>query len=316
MEKEKELTVPKTDVYETVTNTIVNLIEAGKLDPWQLPWRNSIHIPINAVTKQSYNGVNIIQLWAETQLRSYNSHYFASFKQWQQLGAKVKKGEKGIQIVFYKSLVEEEESNSTKSEEADERKIWLVRVSYVFNSEQVEGWKPEVEKVLEPTEVNSKAESFINATGAKILFGGNSAYYNHVDDFIQMPKREQFLDSKSNSAMENFYSTLLHELVHYTGHQSRCNRELKNRFGDYDYAFEELIAEIGSAFLCADLSIKNCTESFNDSAKYLDSWLKVMKSDSKALFFAAARASEAVAYLKQKQSNSWNSGVFNWFIFL
>ena len=148
----------------------------------------------------------------------------------------------------------------------------------------------------------SEVERFIEKTHAEILYGGNEAFYETDGDYIQVPEQRMFIDTENGSATEHYYATLLHELTHWTGHAERCNRNLKNRFGDQAYAFEELIAELGAAFLCADLQVRNCyLNEWQDATAYIASCLKVLKFDSKAIFDACVKAAEAVAYLHNLQ---------------
>jgi antirestriction protein ArdC len=150
--------------------------------------------------------------------------------------------------------------------------------------------------VITPIE---QAEAFVAATGATIHHGGSRAFYRPSTDSIQLPPREAFIGSPTSTPAEAYYSTLLHELVHFTSHETRCNRQLGKRFGDDAYAMEELIAELGAAFLCADLRITD--EPRVDHAQYLASWLSVLKADKKAIFTAASKASEAAAFLAALQ---------------
>ncbi len=170
----------------------------------------------------------------------------------------------------------------------------------MFAAEQVDGWTPPIidapATVITPIK---QAEAFVAATGATITHGGSRAFYRPATDSIQIPPREAFIGTATSSPADAYYSTLLHELKHYSGHETRCNRQPGRRFGDDAYAMEELIAELGAAFLCADLRITD--EARADHAQYLDHWLKVMKSDNKAIFTAASKASEAVTFLAALQ---------------
>jgi antirestriction protein ArdC len=151
--------------------------------------------------------------------------------------------------------------------------------------------------VITPIE---QAEAFVSATGASISHGGARAFYRPATDSIQLPPREAFIGSLTSTPAEAYYSTLLHELTHWTGAETRCNRQLGKRFGDQAYAIEELVAELGAAFLCADLGITD--EPRADHAQYLASWLSVLKADKKAIFTAASKASETAAFLAAFQA--------------
>ena len=166
----------------------------------------------------------------------------------------------------------------------------------------MDGYQPPVidAPTVIPMTPIEQAEAFVAATGAQIDYGGTRAFYRPSTDSIQLPPREAFIGSPTSTPAESYYSTILHELTHWTSAESRCNRQLGKRFGDQAYAMEELVAELGAAFLCADLHITD--EPRVDHAQYLASWLSVMKEDKKAIFTAASKASEAAAYLTGPQS--------------
>jgi antirestriction protein ArdC len=290
------------NIHEEITNEIIAAIEAGA-GAFRMPWHRLGATPKNASTQAVYRGINLLNLEVSRSKQRLASPYWASFKQWQELGAKVKKGEKGTLIVFYKPLLVEDSETipaDTESESAEngQKRIFFLRHSYVFNADQVEGWTaPEVLPDL--TERLSGADAFIRSTGAEIREGGSRAFYNPEDDFIGMPSRSLFIESSTQRATEGYYGTLLHELVHWTGSAARCNRNLKGCFWSGSYAEEELVAELGAAFLCSQLGVSVSVRS--DHAQYLEQWLKVLKSDAKAIFRASAQASRAVAYLEGLQ---------------
>lgn len=285
------------DLYTDITNTLIALIEAdpGQL---QLPWRRSglpLSIPTNAVTGNAYNGINIVSLWIASEARSYTSPLWATFKQWQSIDAQVRKGEKASLVIFYKEF-----ETAADPDTDDDGKRRVARASYVFNAAQVDGYAPpEAAPLGSPIERMATADRFVTATGARIRFGGDHAYYRPSTDEIVLPPEEAFFDTVTMTRSEAFYATELHECIHWSGAESRLNRQFGKRFGDAAYAFEELVAELGSAFLCADLAISNAPRA--DHAQYLASWLAVLKQDKRALFHAAAKASEAVAYLRGLQ---------------
>lgn len=301
--REQEHTHQRLDVYQAVTDQIVRAIEQGA-GQFQLPWYREtgrIGCPVNSHTGESYRGVNVITLWASAMSGQFGSGYWASYRQWQALGAQVRKGAKGSLIVFYKTLEMPLETKDD-SDEKTRKRIPLARASYVFNAEQVEGWAPPPAPASPGILAHSKADTFIEATGATIRHGGDRAYYSPRDDFIQIPERERFLGTPTSSASEGYYATLLHELTHWSGHASRLNRDYSGRFGGSSYALEELVAELGAAFLCADLAVANHPRA--DHAAYIDHWLSVLKRDKKALFHAAASASRAAAYLAEFSGRS------------
>jgi antirestriction protein ArdC len=173
----------------------------------------------------------------------------------------------------------------------------VARASNVFNAEQVDGFDlPEPPVLLGPVERLERVDAFIAATGAHVFHGGSRAFYRPSTDYIQMPDEALFYDFQKRSRTEGYYAVLTHECIHWSGAKHRLNREFGKRFGDSAYAAEELVAEIGAAFLCAELGITQDTRA--DHAQYLAHWPKLVKSDNRAIFTAAAKASEAVAFLK------------------
>jgi antirestriction protein ArdC len=288
--------VPSTgrfDLYRTVTDKIIAAIEAGAGE-FVMPWHVSAATgrPLNALTGRGYRGVNVVALWAEAFVSGYGTGWWASYRQWEQLGAQVRRGERGTVIVFYNRL------NTAPTDELDEsdRFRLVARASRVFNLDQVSGWQPPEPTAVPVIEALAEVEEFIAATGAVVVHGRSGACYRRTEDRIDMPARDRFRGSPTSSASEAYYGTLLHELTHWSGAAHRLNRTFGNRFGDNDYAVEELVAEIGAAFLCADLGIAN--EPRPDHAAYIASWLEVLNQDHRAVFTAAAKANEATAYLQ------------------
>jgi antirestriction protein ArdC len=289
------LSTAKFDVYRAITDKIVEAIERGAGE-FVMPWHSrgvSIGRPTNASTGMSYRGVNVVGLWAEAMVTGYESGRWASFRQWQKLGATVRRGEHGTPIVFYKKL---EAGEPAEDGEEGRGSRMIARASWVFNEAQVEGWEdPEEPLVIDPVEAVEKAEEFVAATKADIRFGGDTACYRPRDDAIYMPEPSRFVGTATSSPTDAFYSTLLHELTHWTGASRRLDRTKGERFGDQAYAFEELVAELGAAFLCGDLGVAN--EPRPDHAAYVGSWLKVLKDDRRAIFPAAKLATAAADYL-------------------
>jgi len=291
--RQKAMTV-KNDVYQQVTNQIIEAIEAGT-SKFQLPWhRLNVGVPVNVASGKHYNGINVVALWAQEMHKGYDASLWGTYKQWAEKGAQVKKGEKATRIVFYKSLeVEHEESGEAKE-------IPMARMSLVFNVSQVEGYAqelPNTEPVNDLTEVNH----FIAATGADIEHLGQTACYIPSQDKILMPEKHLFKGTDNKNATDSYYATLLHELTHWTGAKQRCNRALETNRDKESYAFEELIAELGAAFLCGELGI--ACEGRDDHAAYIAIWLEAMKGDSKLIFKAATQARKAVDFLKTLQDN-------------
>jgi antirestriction protein ArdC len=286
------------DLYADITDRLIALIEA---DPgqMQLPWRRAglpLSLPVNAATGNGYNGINIVSLWMAAEARGYTAPLWATFRQWLSIGAQVRKGEKASLVVFYKEFDAEPDPDSAD----DDGKRRMARASYVFNASQVDGFALPAEPELgPPIDRLDAADRFVAATGAAITFGGDRAYYRPATDVIVMPDEARFIDTRTMTRCEAFYATELHECVHWSGAESRLNRQFGKRFGDAAYAFEELVAELGAAFLCAELAITN--DPRPDHAQYLAQWLAVLKADKRALFHAAAKASEAASYLKRLQ---------------
>lgn len=282
------LSHPRSDIYRTITDKIIAAIEAGA-DSFSMPWHGGIlppKMPINAVTKHPYRGINVVTLWVEAYGRRYISGYWASYRQWLGLGAQVRKGERGVAIVFFKELEQSED---------EARPRFVARASHVFNSEQVDGWHMPVLKTMSPDEVNAEVSEFVRATGVTVTHGSSVARYRRDLDCIEMPYMTWFVGTSTSSPAELYHAVLLHELTHWTGVPQRLDREFGKRFGDQAYAFEELVAELGAAFLCSHFRISG--ETRRDHAAYISSWLDILKRDTRAVFTAASKAQEAVEYL-------------------
>ena len=237
-------------------------------------------------------GVNVVGLWAEAMMSGYQSGTWASFRQWQKLDARVKRGEHGTPIVFYRKL---DEGDAPETEDEAKGRRMIARASWVFNASQVEGWEPPTPEVCDQASVLEHVEAFVAATEATIRWGCDGACYLPQEDVIEMPGRIWFWGTTTSSSTKSVYSTLLHELTHWTGAAHRLDRKFGERFGSQAYAFEELVAELGAAFLCGDLGVAN--EPRPDHAAYLASWLQVLKEDRRAIFTAAKLASSAADYL-------------------
>lgn len=287
---------PRTDVHATITDRIIAQIEAGAGD-FRMPWHNKaapLHRPRNAHTKKLYRGINILSLWGSADGQGFGSNKWGTYKQWQELGAQVRKGAKGSLVVLYKEFHVEPDD---KDADDDGRRMFA-RASWVFNAEQVDGYTDEhtgPDPNNGPIEKIANADRFISATGAIIKHGGKSAFYSPSTDHIQMPDEHLFIGDQARRT-ESWYSTALHELTHWTGAKKRLDREFGKRFGNDAYAFEELVAELGAAFSCASLGITN--EPRTDHAQYIAHWLKILKGDKRAIFTAAAKASAAADYLE------------------
>jgi antirestriction protein ArdC len=284
------------DIYSEITSQLIAAIEADPGKP-ELPWRKSsgpLFMPVNALTQNAYNGVNIVSLWVAAEVRGYSSPVWATYRQWQELGAQVRGGEKSSPVIFYKEF----ETDPDPDNADDDGKRRVARASRVFNAAQVDGYaQPEEPWALGPVERLAAADRFVLATGARIEHGGESAFYRPSTDHIQMPSEGLFCGTATMTRSEGYYATLVHELTHWSGASSRLARDMGKRFGDHAYAAEELVAEIGAAFLCAELGITQ--EPRADHAQYLAQWLRLLKEDSRAIFAASAKAAEAASFLKR-----------------
>lgn len=278
------------ELFERITRQIIAAIEAGAGEQFILPWHRwgEVGAPINAVSRRPYRGINTLLLWAAAELDGYSSGRWATYRQWTAAGAQVRKGEKATAIVFWKTA-----ANDADEQDRDEdsfRPKFIGRVYYVFNASQVDDDRhASADASLPEHERIAAAEAFFAGCKAKVEHGGDRAFYTPSQDRIQMPRFEQFRNSAS------YYSVLGHEHVHWTGAEHRLDRDLQNRFGTDAYAVEELIAELGSAFLAGYLGI--AVEPRPDHAAYLASWLRVLRSDARAIVTAAAKAQQAVDFL-------------------
>lgn len=291
----------KTDVFTSITAKIMSAIECGARE-FVMPWHGGVlspSLPVNASTDKPYRGVNVVALWVDAVVKRYISGYWASYKQWQDLGAQVRKGERGSVIVFYKKLDQSEEQSRSGEDTEDEtnRLRFVARASYVFNSEQVDGWELPTREAKSAVVINEEIAEFIKAIGADVRHGSHMAVYRRSGDYIELPSPDQFIGSPTSSPTEAYHAVLLHELTHWTGAEHRLNREFGKRFGDKAYAFEELVAELGAAFLCSAFRITN--EPRPDHAAYVASWLDILHRDTKAVFAAASKAQEAIQFLMQ-----------------
>jgi antirestriction protein ArdC len=289
----------KTDIYQKITNQIVSALE-NDVRPWQQPW-NAEH-SAGRITRPlrgnglAYKGINVLMLWAAAMDKGYAAPIWMTYKQASELKANVRKGERGSQVVYADKIVRTETDSAT-GEEA-ERAIPFLKGYIVFNVEQIDGlperFYARPAPRLTTIERIERAEMFLANTGANVVHGGSRACYVPSTDNIHMPCIDFFRDA------ESYYATRAHETTHWTRHKSRIDREFgRKRFGDEGYAMEELVAELGSAFLSADLDLT--PEVREDHASYIASWLKVLKGDKRAIFTAASHAQRAADYLHELQ---------------
>jgi antirestriction protein ArdC len=292
------MTTERQDVYTRITNTIVADLEKG-VRPWLKPW-NAAHTDGRIARPLRHNGlpysgINILMLWASSIEQGFAAPMWMTFKQALELNAHVRKGEKGSLVVYANTITKTETGDAG---EEIEREIPFMKGYTVFNVEQINGLsehyyqRPRI--TLTPVERNARTEEFFRNTGAEIRTRGDRAFYSCEGDYIQMPVIDAFRDA------ESFYATLAHEATHWTRHPARLDRDLgRKHYGDEGYAREELVAELGAAFLCADLDLT--PEVREDHAAYLACWLQVLKNDNRAIFSAAAHAQRASDYLHGRQ---------------
>lgn len=284
------------DMHAEITARMVAELKGGTI-PWLKPWKSGgsatgfSGMPRNAVSKRAYSGINVLLLWCEAQDRGYSSAEWLTFKQAKERGGTVRKGEKGVEIIFMRPLdvKDREDPEQTK-------RILMLRSYHVFNVEQCDGLKLKDVRTsaLEPkaTEsgLNARFMADVKRTGIEVRHGGNVACYSPTFDRVDMPTVAQFVDCQAYQAV------LAHELVHATGHKSRLDRWSQRETASgtkQEYAFEELIAEMGAAFVCAEYGFRAELR----HASYIGGWIKALENDKGAVVMAASKASKAVAYL-------------------
>jgi antirestriction protein ArdC len=279
-------------LYAEVTARIIAELEAGRF-PWVQPWDNvpaAAGLPRNAASGRTYSGINILLLWGAVIDRGYPTQNWLTFAQALDGGGSVRRGEKGVAIVFADRFVPEAEKQRAEQSGADPREVPFLKRFTVFNVAQCDGLPERMSAAPAPLPECQRipvAEALIAATGADFRIGGNRAFYCPSEDYVAVPPQPAF------RAQIDYYRTALHELGHWTGHPSRLARDFSGRFGTPAYAREELTAELASAYLCASLSIQPTVR----HADYIGSWLEVLKGDERAIFRAAARASRAADFL-------------------
>jgi antirestriction protein ArdC len=280
----------KRDPYAEVTARIVAELAAGAA-PWVKPWSATpgANTPCNAVTNRPYSGCNVVLLWM-AQAAGYRTPRFLTFQQALELGGHVRKGERGTKVHFVKQLQVRDDGADG---DAATRLFPMMREYTVFNIDQCEGLPDSVTmgkpmRVRNPDTRDALADEFLRSTGADVREGHGEAYYVPSQDFISMPAFESF------EGADRFYGIAFHELTHWTGHKSRLDRDLKNRFGSRSYAAEELIAELGAALLCAEFGFDRDLQ----HPGYIANWIDLLKADKRAFFTACSQASKAADYLR------------------
>ncbi|MHB8252926.1 MAG: ArdC family protein [Acidiferrobacter sp.] len=278
------------DIHQTITNQILEAMESVQNQGQNRKrlWDSQPSLPLNFTTGKPYSGINVLMLWSASLNHGYTSPYWLTYKQASDKGGQVRKGEHSTLCVFYKPWQSEDTNAATG--ETETTKGAILKSFRVFNLDQIDGIERPAPEPRAPFLAIEDAERILAASPAPIHTGGTQAFYRPATDSIHLPAREAFINP------EAFYSVALHELTHSTGHSSRLDRDFSGRFGTEAYAFEELIAELGSAFLGADIGILGAT--LPDHADYLASWIAILRNDKKAILTAAAQASKAHAYIK------------------
>lgn len=280
-------------LYSEVTAQIIAELEEGRF-PWVQPWdaaRCPCTMPRNAVSKRQYSGINVLVLWAAGVGHGFSSQHWLTYRQAEQAGGHVRRGEKGTVICYADRFTPRDEAQKAHDENREARGIAFLKRFTVFNLDQCDGLPEDLVQApvpVDPVLAIAEADRLIAATGADVRIGGSEAFYAPGPDFVQVPPQAAFPHPI------NWYRTVLHELGgHWTGHASRLNRDQSGVFGSAAYAREELCAELASAFACAALGIEPTVR----HSDYLGAWLDVLKADEKAIFKAASAASKAVDFL-------------------
>lgn len=299
----QEKQASRADLYSEVTQRIIAELEAGRL-PWVKAWGKcggtGPGLPRNALTGRAYSGVNVLILWGAVIEDGWPSQSWLTFRQAIEAGGRVRKGERGRCVVYADRFTPEAEKARVEREGGEAKAIPFLKRFTVFNVAQCDGLRDGLASDPEPLparEIVPLAEDVIAAAGVPLRIGGDRAFYAPGPDLVQVPPQPAFFDQV------NYYRTVLHELTHATGHSTRLDRKLANAFGSKDYAREELVAEIGSAFLCAALGIAPTVR----HADYIGAWLEVLRENNRAIFRAASAASRAAEWLLAKH-RSVNAG--------
>ena len=271
-------------VYQSVTDSIISELERGAI-PWVKPWRADSTADRNVINNKPYQGINRLILGMASMIKNYDAPIWGSFQQFQQLGYNIKKGEKGTQIVFYKPVSTQKE---LPSGEVENNSYSVLKAYWIFNIAQTDAPITKIApENIKPFNTISECENTISKSGAIIQHGGDGAFFVPSLDKINLPNKTAF------NSESDYYATAFHELVHWSGAKHRLDRDLSGKYGNPSYAFEELIAEIGAAYLCADHRLQGELR----HAGYIQSWLKALRDDNKAIFKAAAYAQKAADYI-------------------
>lgn len=286
------------DIRQAITDRIIFMLEKGG-NHAQKRWTQAAQngFPRNGKTGEPYKGVNVLLLWGEAMEKSYTSNVWMTYKQAAGMGAQVHKGEKAVMCCYFEMLKSKDKQASSEGQDGEEGKpgsYLMCKPFWLFNVAQIEGLPESFTTPAVTQEFNpiAEAEKLLAASGATINHGFDGAFYAPSKDQICLPLRERF------TTPENYYATALHELTHWTGHERRLNRQFGKRFGDDAYAFEELVAELGAAFVVGHIGFVDAT--IETHASYLENWLRVLKNDKTAIFTAAKQANLAFDFLLEK----------------
>ncbi|MFY9294405.1 MAG: zincin-like metallopeptidase domain-containing protein [Methylorubrum rhodinum] len=281
-----------TEPYAHLTATILAQLATADPASWSPPWHGADPLPVNALTGRRYRGLNTLVLWAAAQAQDYTDPRWATYRQWAALGAQVRKAERGTAIVFYKDLPADAEGDAAPGQPGPR---FVARASHVFNAAQVDGAPDRTGSAagpmgdgLDPAD-EQVLSTFLATTGARIIPGGKHACYSTASDTIRLPARSAF------PTFSGYAGTIIHELVHWSGAAHRLARDLTGRFGSRAYAAEELVAEIGAAFVLADIGLVRTPHP--DHAAYCAAWATLLRDDPRALTTAARLAAQAAGYL-------------------
>jgi antirestriction protein ArdC len=284
----------RASLYDEITDKIIAELEAGRV-PWVQPWATNaakapLAIPRNASTDRQYSGINILILWGAAIERGFTGQSWLTFRQALSLGGHVRKGERGITVVYADRFVPKDEKRRAREDGEEAQAIPFLKRFTVFNTDQCEELPDNIATAAPPPQlgmIESTVEALIKASGITFHIGGNRAFYAPAEDYVQVPPPQAYFEPI------NWHRTALHELGHATGHRSRLNRDQSGSYGSKKYAFEELVAELCAAFGCVSLGIVPTVR----HADYIGYWLEVLREDNRAIVRAASQASKAADYL-------------------
>jgi antirestriction protein ArdC len=292
----------RADIYARITAEIVSAIENGAGE-WRMPWNHdgsSIARPRNIASDKGYRGINVLALWVAARRSSYASGIWGTYQQWSQLACQVRKGERATTVVFWKQTRKDDrgdagsdDASGSNCDEREDRPRFFARGYCVFNASQVDGYAPQDLPRLPECERIARADAFFAALNIPIITNADEACYRPGIDTVFMPPFEHFIDAAS------YYSCLGHETGHATGAKDRLDRDLTGRFGSAKYAMDEVIVELTSSFIMADLGIAHKPRA--EHAAYIATWLEALKNDPRAIFSAASKAQAAADWMHAQQ---------------